>query len=60
MLIRRSAVDLRRINMDRAQKDVGEGENVGKVGEEVERELVLVVSVRCGKEQDMTRRWQLF
>ena len=25
-----------------------------------ERELVLVVSVRCGKERDMTRGWQLF
>ena len=25
-----------------------------------ERELVLVVSVSCGKERDMTRGWQLF
>ena len=32
-----------------------EGENVGKIGEVGERELVLVVSVRCGKERDMTR-----
>ena len=32
-----------------------EGENVGKVGEVGERELVLVVSVRCGKERDKTR-----
>ena len=34
------------------------GETVGKigvVGEMGERELVLVVSVRCGKERDMTR-----
>ena len=31
------------------------GETVGKIGEEGERELVLVVSVRCGKERDMTR-----
>ena len=37
-------------------KGVGcEGENVGKIGEVGERELVLVVSVRCGKERDMTR-----
>ena len=32
-----------------------EGENVGKIGEVGERELVLAVSVRCGKERDMTR-----
>ena len=34
------------------------GETVGKVGEvgeKCERELVLLVSVRCGKERDMTR-----
>ena len=31
------------------------GENAGKIGEVGERELVLVVSVRCGKERDMTR-----
>ena len=36
------------------------GEIVGKIGEVGERELVFVVSVRCGKERDMTRRWQLF
>ena len=30
------------------------------MGEVLERELVLVVSVRCGKEWDMTRWWQLF
>ena len=29
-----------------------------KIGEVGERELVLVVSVRCGKERDMTRGWQ--
>ena len=37
---------------------VCEGETVGKMGEVDqmgERELVLVVSVRCGKERDMTR-----
>ena len=36
----------------------GEGEAVGKIGEadgKGERELVLAVSVRCGKERDMTR-----
>ena len=32
-----------------------EGENVGKIGDVSERELVLVVSVRCGKERDMAR-----
>ena len=32
---------------------VGEGDFM--IGEVVERELVLVVSVRCGKERDMTR-----
>ena len=32
-----------------------EGENDGKIGEASERELVLAVSVRCGKERDMTR-----
>ena len=32
-----------------------EGEEVGKIGEAGERELVLVVSVRCGEERDMTR-----
>ena len=34
------------------------GETLGKIGEvdeKGERELVLVVSVRCGKEGDMTR-----
>ena len=31
------------------------GEIVGKIGEVGEREFVLVVSVRCGKERDMTR-----
>ena len=31
------------------------GEIVGKMGEVGERELVLVVSVRCGKERDTTR-----
>ena len=46
VLIRHSAVELRTINMDRV---------VAKIGESDERELVLVVSVRCGKERDMTR-----
>ena len=31
------------------------GEDEGMIGEVVERELVLVISVRCGKERDMTR-----
>ena len=31
------------------------GEDEGMTGEVVERELVVVVSVRCGKERDMTR-----
>ena len=42
---------------------VCKGETVGKIGEVDkmgERELVLVVSVRCGKERDMTRGRQLF
>ena len=42
---------------------VWRGETVGKIGEVDEmgeRELVLEVSVRCGKEWDRTRRWQLF
>ena len=37
---------------------VCEGETVGKIGEVEEmgqRELVLVLSVKCGKEGDMTR-----
>ena len=55
VLIRHSAVNLRRVNMDRAPKGlVCERENVGKIGEVGERELVLVVSVKCGKERDMT------
>ena len=36
------------------------GETDGKIGKVGGRELVLVVSVRCGKEWDMTRGWQLF
>ena len=32
-----------------------EGKNNWKIGEASERKLVLVVSVRCGKERDMTR-----
>ena len=56
MFIRHSAVDLRSVNIDRAPKRLGcEGENVGMIGEVGERELVLVVSVKCGKERDMTR-----
>ena len=31
------------------------GEDDCMIGEDVERELVLVVSVRCGKQRDMTR-----
>ena len=48
-------MDLRRVNMDRAPKDLCEEENVGKICEAGERELVLVVSVKWGKERDMTR-----
>ena len=54
MLIRHAAVEHRRVNMGRrAISLVCVGEAVGKTGEEDEmgeRELVLVVSVRCGKE----------
>ena len=51
MLIRHSAVEHRRVNMDRVPKILCVcGETVGKIGEMGERELVLVVSVRCGKE----------
>ena len=42
---------------------VCKGETVGKIGEVDEmgeRELSIVVSVKCGKEWDMTRGWQLF
>ena len=54
MLIRHSAVEHRRVGS--CAKGLGcEGENVAKIGEVGERELVLVVSVRCGKERDMTR-----
>ena len=31
-----------------------EGENDGRIGEVSEKDLVLVVCVRCGKERDMT------
>ena len=59
MLIRHSAVEHRRVFLgSRIIGLVCKGETVGKI-EEVdemgERELVLVVSVRCGKERDMTR-----
>ena len=43
------------INASFAKRLGCEGENVGKIGEVGEREFVLVVSVRCGKEGDMTR-----
>ena len=58
MLIRHSAVDHRRGKHGlRVIGLVCEGETVGKtreVDEMGERELVLVVSVKCGKERDMT------
>ena len=58
VLIRHSAVNLRSENVDRAPKDLGvRGQNAGKT---VDGELVLVVSVRCGKKRDITREWQLF
>ena len=53
MLIRHSSVEPRRVNRSRTIDLVCVGETVGKIGEvdEIgERELVLVVSVRCGKE----------
>ena len=49
VLIRHSVVEHRKVNMDRAPKISCLGETVGKVGEVGERELVLVVSVRCGR-----------
>ena len=49
MLIRHSAVELRRVHMDREPESCV-GDTVRKIGEEGERELVLVVSVKCGKE----------
>ena len=59
VLIRHSGVEHRMVNMgSRAMDLVCVGETVGKMGEVDEmgeRELVLVVSVRCGKEWDMTR-----
>ena len=61
MLIRHSAVELRRENMDRVPKvlcvlcDRVPNLVLGKKGEVGERELVLVVSVRCGRERDMIR-----
>ena len=50
-------MDLRRVNMDRAPKDLGVRERTSEreVDEMGERELVLVVSVRCGKERDTKR-----
>ena len=50
VLIRHSAVELRIVNLDREPKRLCVGEVVGKMGEVGERELVLVVSVRCRKE----------
>ena len=55
-MILHSAVELRKVNMDRVPKIlcvlVRSSEKIGEVGE---RELVLVVSVRCGKERDITQ-----
>ena len=61
MLIRHSTVELRKVKLDRVPNKalVCVGEVVGKIGVG-EIELVLVVSVRCGKERDMTRGGQLF
>ena len=54
--IRHSALDLRSVYTDRAPKGLTvRGENDWKIGEAGERELVLVVGVRCGKERDMSR-----
>ena len=61
VLIRHSAVDVRRVNYGPCAKGLGcEGENVEKIGKVGERERALVVSVKCGKERDMARGWQLF
>ena len=63
MRIRHSAVDHRIFYGMRFKVLVCAGETVGKIGdvdEKGERDLVLVVSVRCGKEGDMTRGRQLF
>ena len=64
VLIRHSAVEHRRVYIyiyicgSRITGLVCQGATVGKAGEVDEmgeRELVLVVSVRCGKGRDMTR-----
>ena len=51
MLIRYCAAELRRVNMDRVPKILCVLVRfVGKMGEVCERDLVLLVSVKCGKE----------
>ena len=58
VLIRHSAVEHRRVCGSRIMVFVCEGETVGKKREvdgKGERELVLEVNVRCGKERDMSR-----
>ena len=60
VLIHHSAAEHRRVNMDRVPKMACGGETVGKTGELSERELVLVVSVGCGKKCDMTRGGKFF
>ena len=58
MLVRHSAVEHRRVFLGRITGLVCNGETVGKIREADEmggRGLVFVVSVRCGKERDMTR-----
>ena len=54
VLIRHPAVNLRRVNMDRAPKDLGARK---RMSERLVRQVRenFVVSVRCGKERDMTR-----
>ena len=45
----------RQVFMDRRDNRLGcVGEDDCKIGEAGEKELLLVVSVRCGKERDMT------
>ena len=51
MLIRHAAVELRKVNTDRVPKVLCVGGIVGKISEASERELVLLVSVRCGKNE---------
>ena len=50
MLIRHFAEELRRVNMDRVSKVLCVLVSVGQIGEVGDRERILVISVKCGKE----------